>query len=272
MVATSTPPPLPPGWRGASRVGGAHPTAPGVLHYQVLCYAALAPIALVELQRGVLLTSLLVFLVGILGVMARFRVGPFLLILVLAVTHIARQLGFRRAGAALGGTALFQPADVLLCGAVLAYCMAHYRLQSLVLNVFPIDPRRRKGPPGGFLQRGRIVPLKRSPRLVTVTEVGFLLLSLPLWAVAGQALWAVFGRPRTALEMDPYFVRMLVFVWILGLGLLISRALLRTWEFRQLSRQAAGQFVQDVLWRETRREQRRANRWFSWRRLKMDWK
>lgn len=241
---------------------------PGVLHYQVLCYVALGAIFLAELQRGALLSSLLVFLVGLLATLTRLRVGPMVLLVALAFTPLLRQYVRRQFGFVPSGDGLLRPEDVLLCGAVLAFVVAHYRMQALVLNVFPVDPRRRKAEPGGFLRRGRVVPLKRAPRLVTPTEVGLLLLGLPVCALLAQALWAVFGRPREILGLRPEVGRLIVVAWVLGLGLLVARALLRTWEFRQLGPEAATLFLQDTLWHETRREQRRVNRWLSWRRIR----
>jgi hypothetical protein len=41
-------------------------------------------------------------------------------------------------------------------------------------------------------------------------------------------------------------------------------ALLRYLALRRMTPPEAGLYLQDVLWRETRREQRRLNRWLAW--------
>src|SRR5262249_33484689 len=59
--------------------------------YIVLCLAALVGILLAQLDQGVGLGSLLVLMVGVLGVVSRLQSGPLLLLLVLGIQLFLRQ-------------------------------------------------------------------------------------------------------------------------------------------------------------------------------------
>jgi len=48
----------------------------------------------------------------------------------------------------------------------------------------------------------------------------------------------------------------------------LAAAVLSTWKRRQHSPITAAVALQDVVWHDTRREQRRISRWLSWAKLK----
>ncbi len=243
--------------------------AMGVRLYQVICFTALGVIFLVQWQQGFLLENLLLAAVGALGTLLRLRGTPLLVLLVLAGTYFMRQLTWGRLGLA---PAAFQVNDVLLCGGLLAFVMGHYRLQGLTLNVVPLDPRRRRGRPRwDWIRLRRLPPLQpqsRSPALVAPPEVARLILSLPLCALLAQVLWLGLGWPWEFLGIADRFSRLLLAGWVLGLGLLVLSGLYRFWRQRQLTAAEAAMFLQDTLWSETRREQRRLQRWLAWQRLR----
>src|SRR5262245_27526894 len=106
----------------------------GPLHYQVICYAALAAIYVVESSRGPTIAVLLIPAVGVLGVLSRWGLAPLILLLLLGAVRFLK--------AATGQTMWDTMAsggidvrDVLLCMAVLAYTGAQYRLQGLTGHV-----------------------------------------------------------------------------------------------------------------------------------------
>lgn len=63
-------------------------------------------------------------------------------------------------------------------------------------------------------------------------------------------------------------VQLLQMAWGLALALFLAGQLFRFWRFLQMECMTARVFLQDVLWHETRGEQRRIGRWLAWFRLR----
>jgi hypothetical protein len=246
---------------------------PGVQHYTLLCLAALVVILLTLYQkRFPTETALPVFLVGLLGVATRWRWGPALLLLVLGWCLVAGRpvlelLGSRR-------SEWFS--DVFLAAAVLAFVAGHYRLQALTGSVFPPDPRRRDEARGWKLgplrlgRRGPQVRERRAPRLAQPGEWQFLLLSLPLWpAVAQMALsWSAGGWGNPGFPAGVW--RAVLLAWAGAVLTAVAAGLIDYWTRVTMTTEEATLFLQDALWHETRREQRRLNRWLAWARLRRE--
>ena len=244
------------------------PEAPFLNTYTVLCLAALAAIFLVETQRGVRLTTPLVLAIGLVGVLTRLRIGPILLLVTLAAGYLIEQQRFTGLGWRwFERPRAFQVADVVLCGAVLVYVAAHYRLQALTRHVFPLDHRRREPVPGKA-RKQRVIRSKRSPELATPEEAAVLVLLVPVAALLGQALWLVVARPWTVLDLPHQVGRILLLGWVLTVAGFLIAALLGHWRTRQMSGDEAALYLQDTLWQETRREQRWLNSWLAWAQLR----
>ncbi|MCI0463770.1 MAG: hypothetical protein L0Z62_43090 [Gemmataceae bacterium] len=245
--------------------------------YTVACLIALGVIFTVELPQGPSLSTPLLLMVGLAGVLLRWRVAPLLLVVLFATGHLLEQERLAGGGIVLRRVRMLQPTDVALCASMLAYVVAHYRLQSLTRHVFPIDPRLREPVPraGAWSpdhaptrRRGRIIQQRRSWGLVTPEEVGWLVLALPIPALLAQLLWNALNRQWNVLGLPVVVGRVVLVMWVLAVGGFIVAALLRQWRLRQFSSAEATLFLQDVLWQETRREQRRVNQWLAWAHLR----
>jgi hypothetical protein len=156
--------------------------------------------------------------------------------------------------------------DLLLAASVLTYAVAQYRLQGLVVRLFPPDPRQARA----AAQRGKAEArefresLCRPPGSVTTREL--VLLPMALAACAGLAYlaWSWLRGQTTDLPIVDSAWRGILALWLLGGGVLVAAGLLRYLALRRMTREEAALYLQDVLWRETRREQRRLNRWLAW--------
>jgi hypothetical protein len=95
-----------------------------------------------------------------------------------------------------------------------------------------------------------------------------LLLTLPLWAILAYLAWAILSLPWDVANMPPAMARLILLAWTVGIGLFVASALLGLWKRRQHSTAEATLFLQDTLWRETRGDQRRIQRWLAWERLR----
>ncbi len=236
--------------------------------YAVLCLGALAVIFLIEVQRGVRLTTPLLLAMGLAGVLVRLRSGPILLLVTLAAGFGLEQYQLTGFGWRwYVRPRAFQVTDVVLCGAVLTYVASQYRLQALTRHVFPLDSRRREPVPGRPGKQ-RLVRRTRSARLATAEEAAILLLLVPVPALLAQTGWLLLAREWSVFGLPHAVGRLLLLAWVLAVGGFVVAALLGHWRSRQMTAAEAELFLQDTLWQETRREQRRLNRWLAWSALR----
>jgi hypothetical protein len=241
---------------------------PGYSHYLILCLACLALMVLVLTQLGLVTVGWFVVAVGIAGVAWRWRIAPIVMLVVLAV-------GIKIQPDYASGSMVRIP-ELLLSGAVLGFVVAHYRLQSLTAHIFPPDPRRREGKPrwriGFFTLRYQapVIRERRPPQQVSSPEIGQLLLSLPIWAILAQIAWRLipFGWGNPGLPVPIW--RAVWVAWIIGLAWFATASFIDYRSRRQMKPEEARLFLQDILWRETRREQARIVRWSAWFRLRSE--
>ncbi|HKI35340.1 MAG TPA: hypothetical protein VKA46_26010 [Gemmataceae bacterium] len=156
--------------------------------------------------------------------------------------------------------------DLLLAVSLLAYAAGQYRLQGLTVRLFPSDPRQgRAAARRGSAEATKVKEaLRRSPDLVSRREIVVLLLALPACGGLASLFWAwLSGRRTQFLIADEAWQGMLV-LWLLGGGVLAAAAVLRYLALRRMTPAEAAMYLQDVLWRETRGEQRLLNRWLAW--------
>jgi hypothetical protein len=238
----------------------------GTGHYGALCGLCLAVIFLVQFQQALVLTNLLGVMVGALSLVARMRLGPVLLVIFVA----GAQLSLQTARGHLRHEAM-DPTDVVLCAAVLGFVVSHYRLQAIWYSLLPADPRQRAGKPRRAFpwvwRRAPVVEEKRPAGQITPQEIGWLVATLPLWAVAAQLVWALIPARWEPLGIPARLAQILTALWLLTIGFVLVRALLIFWKHRRHDPAIAQLYLQDLLWRDTRGEQRRVNRWLAWWKL-----
>ncbi|MBV9124781.1 MAG: hypothetical protein JO112_15605 [Planctomycetes bacterium] len=224
--------------------------------YRVLCLAALGVILLVLYTNDFGYWSLIPVIVGLVGLLIQWTTAPLLVILAVAASLLLQN----RLGVGFPWHENARVSDVILSAAVLGYVAAHFRVRSLSVHVFPVDPRRRERTPRGR----KVVQQPRSPHLVTRREIGLLIVSLPVWALAGQIVWRVvpseYGRPGGP---SPLWL-----AWLVVILPVVIASLVGYWRRREMTPQEAALTLQDVVWQETRREQRSLNRWLAWARLR----
>jgi hypothetical protein len=249
------------------------PTAPNPLAdpatraYTLVCLAALVVISLVAMERGFTVLTPLPILAGAVGLLARSGTASLMLLFALAGKALAEQR--LRLGGTSGGFGAFRgqlnPSAIILCGAVLAYVMAHYRLMGLIRNVFPPDRRRRETPamPGRFGGPSGEEYQRRSTRLVGPVEWSLFVLALPVWPLLAQLLWLVRPNPVPIPDLPVRLwglTALIVPLWVLAGSLWVASSLLKYWRRRGMTALEGQILLQDTLWHETRREQRGINR------------
>jgi hypothetical protein len=242
-----------------------------ILLYQLVCLAGLGLILVPQLALGIGLVEMFLVVLGLAGVLTRWRLAPAVVLGLLTVGQLSQPYLWGGRGWQQGWGWAFQLNDLMLCCGVLAYVAGHFRLQGLASHLLPVDHRlrsgvRRRGLLGFW--KADIVYHRRAARLVTPAELALFILTLPLWAVLAQLAWGWLARRGSVLGMPLPLTRFVLLTWLLAVGALLLASFLTYWKRRQMTPAEATLLLQDTLWRETRREQRRLQRWLAWSRLR----
>jgi hypothetical protein len=240
---------------------------PGINRYLVMGLISLAVIGVVTLERTNPIFALIPVLTGLAGALSTF--GPILLIVAVAVCLNASAYS-------MSGTTQPGAMDLLLGCAVVAYAISHYRVQSLIGHVFPVDPNNKSEPKprrGVFKilpPRRRMKLERRSAELVTSTEIAGVLWSIPVFVILAQYIWLALPNESPHLYVPQPIWRAMVLTWMIGLACFVAFGILGYLRARQMTHAEATILLQDALWAETRREQRRLNRWLAWQHRRND--
>jgi hypothetical protein len=240
-------------------------------HYQALCGLSLAGIVLLQLQQSTLathITLLVSVLIGFIGwraIVYRTRISPMLVQMVFALPSAVGQYTLNQTmGADAQSPRVFEVADVLMCVAALAYFIGHYRLNGLWHGVLP--PDARVAAPVAGAQPGP--PRVRSEESLSVAELATLVFAVPAFAVLAQLALLMLQHRWPVLESMPRARPLLLAAWTLVLGMFLVGLVFRYWQRLQMDRVSAMLLLQDILWHDTRGEQRRVSRWIAWKRLR----
>ncbi|SRR5579884_1061700 len=238
---------------------------PAIRNYTLFCLVALFLLVVCLANRGFEWWCLLPALIGCLTLLTHWSYGPPLVLL-----SLVGLLGmYKPRGSYVGWSPhLEKPGfmDLILCVAVLGYIVGHYRLLSLMRNIFPADPRWRGVDPSQ----------RRSLDLVKGWEVVLVGLSLPLWTGLAWAIWVVKMTDFAPFQVTqlgivpPWDVlpSELGLVWA-GLALLAAAGVAVSYmRWTTATPEESLLYLQDRCWRMTRREQGLLNRWLMWTRLR----
>lgn len=238
---------------------------PAVRNYMLFCLAALFLLVVCLADRGLDWWCLVPALIGCLTLLTHWNHGPPLVLL-----SLAGLLGMPGPRSLHGYpyAARFQAPtlmDLVLCVAVLGYVLGHYRLLSLSRTIFPADSRRqgrqaRKLPDGAQ---------RRSADLVTPWEMTLLGIALPVWSGLAVLIWTLLMEGSPPLDMPRPLWRVLQIGWTALSVLAITGILAGYLRLTTATPEESLLYLQDQLWRQTRREQSLLNRWLSWMRLRV---
>jgi hypothetical protein len=247
---------------------------PLVMTYLVGCMVSLGLLAMAELAHGtpeqILLTPVLLVL-GVLGMFAHFGSAPLMVLLFVGIGEVyVERMPVRYApgqGQLLLG--VVHPLDLLLTLSLLAYLISQFRLHALTANLFPRDPRERREPapdkPLPYAYRRQLAQ-KRSPQTFVIGEVLSLIFVPILLTAAAVLVWWQLATAPQVFDWPDWISRILILTWsVFGL-LLLATGVFAYWRWQTWSTDEALLVLQDMYWRETRREQARQYRWLAWAR------
>ena len=260
--------------------------------YSYVCGTALVLIGLVLFRRGLFPWAMFPVGAGLLGLFFRWRIAPALVIGITGTCIVYAEPGgqFIRGQTQRLSAGVVDLQTWILCSALLAYVIGHYRLQALSLAIFPADRRMPKtagGKDPHLYNRARSFHLERPipktaagknpaerPRLgktVDGGEISWLVFTIPCVSFAGLLVLRLLPAAQSELS---FFANAswsaLILLWIVGFGTLVVNGLIVYLSLHHLQTAEARVYFQDLLWLELRRDLRRLNRWVIWSRLRKE--
>jgi hypothetical protein len=258
-----------------------------VRNYMLFCFAGLLSMVPVMLMKGMDLWCIFPLVLGAASLMAQWRAGPVFVLVSLAVVFALRSMGFDPITSLemlmtltwpQAGMSFVPPTpvlDFLLSVCVIVYLTGHYRLQALIHHVVPPDARallptgrRVKGQP----ELEHVNP-RRAPGLLTPWEIPLLGGAGVLSALAGEYAWRFFHGLRPRYGFSGHGWQTFTFIWSSALILFVAWSVFGYLARRRATPEESLLYLQDQLWRQTRREQSGISRWIAWARLRYQrWK
>ncbi len=236
--------------------------APAVRNYMLICLAALFLLLVCLSDRGLEWWSFAPPAIGCLTLLARWSHGPALVLL--SLTGLLGLSGLRSLRGYSYGLGQRTPTsmDLILCIAVLAYAVGHYRVLSLTRRLLPSELPQR----GSSEVDPRAV--RRSADLVAPWELVLFGLSLLIWSSLALLLWSWLMEGRPPMDMHDPLWRLLQIVWA-ALALLATAGVSASYlRLTSATPEESLMYLQDEVWRHTRREQGVLNRWLTWARTR----
>lgn len=222
--------------------------------YQAICGLALAAMFLVQMQQNVALAiNALMLIFGMSSIMGYGVIGPIAVLLLVGGGQISAQyLGEHLVAADLRGVRAFNLQTLLLSTGALTYVIGQYRLQGLWSGVLPGEKPR--------------IGHARSPGTLSTAELAALVVPILFSAMLADLAWSYLRQPKNIASLPPRWSQFLLAAWIGALGVFFMAHVFRYWRRVRMDRATAQLLLQDVLWNETRGEQRSIQRWLAWRR------
>jgi hypothetical protein len=248
--------------------------------YAVICLLSLLLVVILMMLDGMGVWSVLPMLVGGVAFLMRWRTGPPLVLFIFLWMAPTRYAGYLPESflAAVAGWTEFGHAraferstnleDILICAALLTYAVSCYRSLALSHSVFPQEYQRVVGFNAQQKQSG--MPLKplvpRPGEPFDPREMPILFGVLGGCLVLGFGIWALswYLPPQLGRTQEEW--RNIMFFWVLSLVLALVLAYFRYQARRRAPLEENLLYLQDQLWRQTRREQGTINRWLVWAR------
>lgn len=233
---------------------------------------SLLVVALVFVERGLGGAAFLLLALGGIGLYTRYRTVPPVVLLFVAVVLVARTQGHDLVS---GFYKLVFPwtrvrtffddyrpdplLDAFVALLLLVYLQGQYRLVGLLTQALPAE-----GYGGG--ERRKPVP-RELPEGDTGEGLGGVA-QLVVVLVVAIFSWVAVSVSRPPVDLAIELWRGLVLAWALGAALLLATTAVRMAFWYAAPKDVHEVFLQDVLWRETRKEQARIDRWVMHARLK----
>lgn len=255
---------------------------PAARNYTLLCLSSLFLLVVCLADRRLGWWCLLPALLGSAALIAQWNHGPPLVLASLAGLLLMTGR-YRRSYLSWPREETPAIMDLLMCAALLVYAATHYRLLSLVHRVFPTEPRRPRNMDRGSwiatlkdtihdsqatLHKQVEALTRRSADRVSSQEIAFLALASVVWTALSVVAWVWLMDQTPKLDIPKVLWPALLVGWAVLTVLAVVGAISGYARHSTATPEESLLYLQDQLWRNTRREQGNLNRWLTWARLR----
>jgi cbb3-type cytochrome oxidase subunit 3 len=115
-------------------------------------------------------------------------------------------------------------------------------------------------------------PAVRSESSLSAAELLPLIFIVPAFVLLAEMAVLLLNQHWPLVDLPSYWRRLLFAIWTVVLTMFLAAQAFRYWRRLQMDRATALLMLQDILWHETRGEQRRVQRWLAWRKLQNEQK
>jgi hypothetical protein len=242
-----------------------------VRDYRLVCLVALIMLTLLLLEEGFGIWAGLPMILGGVGVLARWGLGPILVLFTLTFLQ-----GLRRWFLTIPWSWPDESPvvlDLVVASLTLVYVIAAMRLLALQSHTIPPDPRRARKRMDIWLAGRWLLSKEATHRSLLEPpsgEVLEVLLSTPVFVLVAWLGWIRLSVQPVPdlLNVRQEMWRIMLLVWGGGIVLAAAYAFMGYLRGTQASREEGLLYLQDQVWSATRGEQRRINRWLQWARLR----
>jgi hypothetical protein len=246
----------------------AKPIAVHTVHYQVTATVGLGMTCLGLYWQGVDFLNIFLGLVG--GWMILFprpRV-PLVFLLFVCVVQVHAHFEEFRSFRFTPSFQLFEPTTVVLASGLLIFFCSQYRVLALKWHVTPYDPRFTRGKTRD--ESGRpSVPQTRPEAAIGPDEIVRLVVNTALCVIFGQLGWHWLSQTGSVAGLQPPFMQIAILIWFGITGLFVGAGIAGYWRRAHSEPDLAKLYLQEVDWREARREYARIGRWIAWGKQKV---
>jgi hypothetical protein len=157
----------------------------------------------------------------------------------------------------------FDLPEMMLAAGTLLFVGSLHRLHALLLTAATYDPRLAKKSPRP------LPPQTRPASALSTQEIVGWLMTVPLCVLAAELLRRGLNRPTPLEGLVPWQIaHVIIAVWVLVVGVLFVWTMCDYWRRTNRDPDLARMYLEDMAWRESRRDQGRMGRWLAWRRRK----
>jgi hypothetical protein len=163
---------------------------------------------------------------------------------------------------------LFEPTTVVLAAGMMIFLGSQYRLLALKWHVTPHDPRFAIGKTRDKLGRP-VAPQTRPEAAIGPDEIVRMIVNTAFCVLLGQWAWSWLSQDRSGMGFEPRFMQIAILIWFGIVGLFLGAGVAGYWRRAHSEPDLARLCLQEIDWREARREYGRIGRWIAWGKRKM---
>jgi hypothetical protein len=244
------------------------PIAVKAIHYQITAAVGLGLICLGTHWQGMDIPNIFLAAVGVWMILFPRPRIPLVFLLLVALVQLSAHYEIYGTFGVTPEFTMFEPTTLVLSGGIMIFLCSQYRLLALKWHIAPYDPRFAKAKTRDDVGRP-VAPLTRSESAIGPDEIIRVVVNSALCVLLGQLGWEWLSQNWRFAGLKPQFMQIAFLIWFGFTGLFIGAGIVGYWRRAHSDADLARLYLQEVDWREARREYGRIGRWIAWGKRKI---